>query len=59
MFNPVAGMKQFYANARHILSVSYKPGMPEFERTLKIVLIGTILLGIFGYIVSIIIGLVA
>lgn len=59
MLNPVASVKQFYSNAKHILSVSYKPSMPEFERTLKIVLIGTLLLGIFGYIVSIIIGLVA
>lgn len=56
MFDPVAALKQFYANAKHIMSVSYKPSMDEFKRTLKIVLIGTIVLGIFGYLVSLIIG---
>ncbi len=58
-FNPIAMIRQFIADSQRMLSISYKPGMPEFKRTLKIVLFGTILLGIIGYIISIIVGLIA
>lgn len=56
--NPIPMLKQFYDDSKRMLSISYKPGMQEFKRTLKIVLFGTIVLGIVGYIISIIIGLI-
>ncbi|MGC8699608.1 MAG: protein translocase SEC61 complex subunit gamma [Candidatus Micrarchaeia archaeon] len=50
-------LRQFYENSKHVFSISYKPSMSEFKRTLKIVLIGTLLIGTLGYIISLIIGL--
>ena len=50
--NPVPKLKRFYSDARHIISVSYKPDTASFKRTLKIVLIGIIILGILGFIIS-------
>ena len=57
-FDPVGSLKSFYANARHIISVSGKPGQDEFTRTLKVVLLGALALGIFGFIISLIVGLI-
>ncbi len=57
--NPVTGIKRFYEESKHILSVSYKPTHDEFMRTLKIVLLGTLILGIAGYIIAELIGFLA
>jgi len=54
--DPVGSVKSFYSDAKHVMSVSYKPDVDTFVRTLKIVLIGIILLGILGFIVSFIIN---
>lgn len=54
--NPIPRLKQFYENSQRILSISYKPNTSEFMRTLKIVLLGTLVLGIMGYVISLIIG---
>lgn len=56
--NPIPKIRQFLDDSKRMINISYKPGMNEFKRTLKIVLLGTIVLGIMGYIISIIIGLV-
>ena len=53
--NPLPKIKQFRDDAGRILSISYKPGMNEFKRTLKIVLLGTIALGIVGYIIYLVV----
>ena len=52
----VKDLKEFYGESRHILSVSYKPSNETFRRTLKVVLLGTIALGVLGYLISLIIG---
>jgi protein translocase SEC61 complex gamma subunit len=57
-FDPLNSIKKFFADARHILSISNKPSNEEFKRTLKVVLFGTLVLGIFGYIISLIVGLI-
>lgn len=57
-FNLSKMLRSFYADSRHVISVSYKPDIEAFKRTLKIVLFGTLILGIMGFIISIIIGLV-
>ncbi len=51
-FNPVARLKAFFSNAKHILTVSYKPSNDEFRRSLKIVIIGILILGILGFVIS-------
>lgn len=51
-------LKDFIADSRRVLEISYKPDMETFKRTVKIVLIGTLILGILGFIVSIIINFV-
>ncbi len=57
-FDPITSIRRFYSDARHILSVSNKPSNDEFKRTLKVVLFGTIALGIFGFVISLIVGLI-
>lgn len=54
--NPIPRLKNFYNDARHIMSVSYKPDLDSFRRTLKIVLIGVLILGILGFIISFVIN---
>ncbi|MDE1768160.1 MAG: protein translocase SEC61 complex subunit gamma [Candidatus Micrarchaeota archaeon] len=55
-FNPIAKLKSFYADAKHVASVSYKPDTDTFRRTLKIVLLGIIILGILGFLIYVIIN---
>ncbi|MGC8676473.1 MAG: protein translocase SEC61 complex subunit gamma [Candidatus Micrarchaeia archaeon] len=56
--NPVKAFKQFYEESKHIMSVSYKPTHDEFMRTMKIVLVGVLILGIVGFVIAAIIGLI-
>ena len=56
--NPIPIAKQFIEDSNRMFSVSYKPSAQEFKRTLKVVLLGTMLLGILGYMISIIVGLI-
>ncbi|MFP3215175.1 MAG: protein translocase SEC61 complex subunit gamma [Candidatus Micrarchaeota archaeon] len=51
-------LKHFYENSKHVLSISYKPSMSDFKKTAKIVLYGTLAIGILGYIISLIVSLV-
>lgn len=55
-FDPINSITRFYSDAKHILSVSNKPSNDEFKRTLKVVLFGTMVLGIFGFVISLIVG---
>ncbi len=55
-FEPHKKVKHFYNESKHVLSISYKPTRPSFMRTLKVVLIGILILGFLGYIISLIIG---
>ncbi|MCL5008477.1 MAG: protein translocase SEC61 complex subunit gamma [Candidatus Marsarchaeota archaeon] len=57
--NIIQRLRGFISNSKHVMSVSYKPGTDAFMRTMKVVLLGTILLGIVGFVISIIIGVVA
>ncbi len=50
--DPIKIVKDFYSDAKHVSSVSYKPDMDTFKRTLKVVLIGIIILGILGFLIS-------
>ena len=55
--NPIPRLKRFYTDSKHIISVSYKPDANTFKRTLKVVLIGVIILGTLGFIIAEIINL--
>ncbi len=55
--NPIASMKRFYEESKHIMSVSYKPTHDEFMRTLKIVVLGIVILGFMGFIIALILQL--
>lgn len=57
MQNPLLRVKSFFQEARHIMTVSYKPDMDTFKRTLKIVLLGILVLGILSFIISQIVNL--
>ena len=54
--NIVSRLRTFYSNSKHVMSVSYKPDMDTFKRTLKVVLVGIILLGILGFVIYLIIN---
>jgi len=45
----------FIADSKRVLEISYKPDQKTFNRTLKIVLIGTLILGVLGFIIATII----
>ncbi len=54
--NPITWLKNFYSDAKHVASVSYKPDQATFKRTLKVVLVGILILGIMAFIVSFVIN---
>jgi len=56
--NPVKMVRQFLNDANRMLSISSKPSNDEFKRTLKVVLVGTLLLGALGYVISILVALI-
>ncbi len=58
-FHPIKSLKEFYTDSKHVLSVSYRPDRETFMRTMKIVVVGIIILGIMGFIISEIITLIA
>lgn len=45
----------FIADSKRVLEISYKPDQTTFKRTLKVVFIGTVILGVMGFIISTII----
>lgn len=45
-------LKDFLSDSKRVLDISYKPDMETFKRTLKIVLVGTIILGAIGFLIS-------
>lgn len=48
----------FLADSKRVLEISYKPDSVTFMRTIKIVLIGTIILGVLGFIIAEIVGVI-
>ncbi len=52
-------LRMFIDNSKHILHISYKPSMQEFSKTAKIIILGILLIGAVGYIISLIVGLIS
>jgi len=46
----------FISNSKHIINVSYKPTKDEFYKAVKIILLGIIIIGVLGFVISIIIS---
>lgn len=59
MNNPIKSLQDFWTDAKHVLSVSYRPDVDTFRRTLKVVVIGILILGVLGFVIFTIINLVA
>ncbi len=55
-FEPHKKVKNFYHESKHILSIAYKPTTQSFTRTLKVVVLGILILGFLGYFISLIIN---
>ncbi|MEM4133892.1 MAG: protein translocase SEC61 complex subunit gamma [Candidatus Micrarchaeia archaeon] len=52
----VKGIKEFYDKAVYVWRASKKPSKKELNENLKIVLLGILILGVIGFIISIIFG---
>ena len=51
----VKSLRDFYSNSKHVLGVSYKPDIETFKRTLKVVMLGILVIGALGFVISVII----
>lgn len=51
-----ARLRSFLTNAKHILNISYKPSAQEFNRSAKIIILGILIIGFLGFIISLILG---
>ncbi|MGD0510416.1 MAG: protein translocase SEC61 complex subunit gamma [Candidatus Micrarchaeaceae archaeon] len=56
--NIQTSIKKFITNARHVMSISYKPTREEYEKAAKLIILGILLLGTIGFIVAILVSLV-
>ena len=54
----VKSIKKFIDDSRHVLSISYKPTEQEFNKSIKVILLGIALIGAIGFILAIVISLV-
>ncbi|MCL5433449.1 MAG: protein translocase SEC61 complex subunit gamma [Candidatus Marsarchaeota archaeon] len=48
----------FIENSKHIINISYKPTKEEFNKAVKLTLLGIIIIGVLGFIISLIISIV-
>ncbi|NYZ76157.1 protein translocase SEC61 complex subunit gamma [Candidatus Micrarchaeota archaeon] len=54
--NPLDKLNEFIQKALRVLRVSYRPTSDEFYTTLKITGLGMVLIGVIGYVLTIIFG---
>ncbi|MCX8202385.1 MAG: protein translocase SEC61 complex subunit gamma [Candidatus Micrarchaeota archaeon] len=52
----IKGLKEFYDKAVYVWRASEKPSQKEINTNLRIVLLGILVLGVIGFIISIIFG---
>ena len=50
--------KKFVTNAKHVMSISYKPTRAEFTRAAKLIIFGILLIGTVGFVLAIVISLI-
>ncbi|HVC58583.1 MAG TPA: protein translocase SEC61 complex subunit gamma [Candidatus Acidoferrales bacterium] len=51
-------IKSFIDNSRHVMSISYKPTRTEFNKSAKVIILGIILIGVIGFLLSIVISFI-
>jgi protein translocase SEC61 complex gamma subunit len=49
---------KFITNARHVLSISYKPTKQEFNKAARLIIFGILLIGSIGFVMAIVISLI-
>jgi protein translocase SEC61 complex gamma subunit len=57
MGDVIKGIKEFYDKSVYVWRASKKPTKQDMNENLRIVLIGTFILGLIGFLVAIIFGL--
>lgn len=56
--NIQASIKKFITNARHVMSISYKPTRDEYNKAAKLIIFGILVVGVMGFLVAILISLI-
>ncbi len=56
--DPLRSLRKFWDNARHVMSISYKPTREEFNKAARLIIFGILLIGAIGFVISIIISLI-
>jgi protein translocase SEC61 complex gamma subunit, archaeal and eukaryotic len=57
--NIISIFKSFFSSSKRIINISYKPSRHEFNKSIRIIIIGILIIGLLGFVMSIIIGLLA
>lgn len=53
----IGKLRKFIENSKHVLSISYKPTNAQFKKSAKLVIVGILLMGLIGFIISILVSL--
>lgn len=51
----LGSLRDFINNSKRVMNISYKPGMDEFKKSAKVVLMGILIIGVSGFIIGLII----
>jgi protein translocase SEC61 complex gamma subunit len=58
ILNILDQFKKFMDNAKHVMSISYKPTRAEFDKAAKLIIFGILLIGAIGFVLAIVISLI-
>ncbi len=51
-------LKRFISDAKHVMSMSYRPSPDEFNKSAKVIILGILIVGFLGFIISVIVSLI-
>jgi protein translocase SEC61 complex gamma subunit len=51
-------LRRAVSDARHVLSMSYRPSGDEFNKSAKMIIIGILLVGLMGFVISLVVSLI-
>ncbi|MCL5430378.1 MAG: protein translocase SEC61 complex subunit gamma [Candidatus Marsarchaeota archaeon] len=55
----MSNLKAFIQNSKHILNISYKPSNEEFSKTARIIIIGILIIGVVGFVISVLVSIIS
>jgi len=58
-FNWGTKLKAFMENAKHVMHISYKPNVQEFSKTAKVIILGILIIGVLGFLISIVVSFIS